>query len=158
MPIQICRAAVNFMPNESKQKKSTDQFKATILEKLTETAKSDKLFGKCFRKKNKNIDDCITYILETVQKSGCCGFTDDEVYGIAMHYYDEDEIETGKAVNYQVIVNHQVQLTAEEIAEAKKEARSHIFTEETRRLKPTTTVNKKPSNPESTVVQQASLF
>ena len=38
-------------------------------------------------KPTKNIDNCITYILNQVKKSGCCGFSDDEIFGMALHYY-----------------------------------------------------------------------
>ena len=39
------------------------------------------LFAKNYRNPAKNIDDCVTYILNYVQKSGCNGFTDGEIYG-----------------------------------------------------------------------------
>ncbi len=32
----------------------------------------------CAKKPNKNIEECITYILNEVQKSGCNGFDDDD--------------------------------------------------------------------------------
>ena len=41
---------------------------------------------------------------------------------MAVHYYDEDDIEVGKAVSCQVAVNHIVELTEEEKAEARQEA------------------------------------
>ena len=39
-------------------------------------------------KEHKNLDDCITFILNYVQQSGCNGFTDAEIYSLAVHYYD----------------------------------------------------------------------
>ena len=54
---------------------------------MEERALNDELFAVSFRKPNKSIDDFIIYILNTVQKSGCNGFTDDEVYSMAVHYY-----------------------------------------------------------------------
>ena len=70
----------------------------------------------------KNIDDCVTYILNYVQKSGCNGFSDGEIYGQAIHYYDENEIEVGKPIQCQVVVNHVVELTEEEKQEARRKA------------------------------------
>ena len=65
----------------------------------------------------------MTYILNQVQESGCNGFEDDEIYGMAVHYYQEEDIEVGKSVDYlQVAVNHVVELTDEEKAEARREA------------------------------------
>ena len=42
------------------------------------------------------MDECVTHILNYVQKSGCNGFTDGEIFGQAIHYYEENEIEVGK--------------------------------------------------------------
>lgn len=85
--------------------KSTDQFKEIIQSKLEEMASNDKLFAVSFKKKNKNIDDCIKYILNTVQKSGVCGYADEEIFGMAAHYYDEDDIKVGKSVNCKIVTN-----------------------------------------------------
>ncbi len=94
--------------------KGTDHFKRTIQMYLEQRAEEDALFAKNYRNPAKNIDDCVTYILNYVQKSGCNGFTDGEIFGQAIHYYDENEIEVGKPMNCQVVVNHVVELTAEE--------------------------------------------
>jgi hypothetical protein len=103
--------------------KSTAYFTRTILTYLEQRAETDPLFAKSFAKTDKNIDDCITYILNTVQKSGCNGFTDIEVYSMAVHYYDEDIIEVGNPMNScQIAVNHIVELTEEEKEQARKEA------------------------------------
>ncbi|MFR0676979.1 PcfK-like family protein [Dysgonomonas mossii] len=103
--------------------KSTAYFTRTILTYLEQRAETDPLFAKSFAKTDKNIDDCITYILNTVQKSGCNGFTDIEVYSMAVHYYDEDIIEVGNPMNgCQIAVNHVVELTEKEKAEARQEA------------------------------------
>lgn len=100
--------------------KTTEQFKETIENYLKEVAKKDELFAKSFEKKNKNIDDCITYILNEVQKSGCNGFDDAEIFGMAMHYFDEDEIEVGKPIEAKVIVNHSIKGDVKVKKEVKK--------------------------------------
>ena len=93
------------------------------------------LFAKKVCNPQKNIDDCITYILNTVQKSGYKGFADDEIYSMAVHYYEEENIEVGKLVNCRVVVNHQVELTPEEIAEMRQKAKDEVFRQEQDRLK-----------------------
>ena len=93
------------------------------------------LFAKKVCNPQKNLDDCITYILNTVQKSGYKGFADDEIYSMAVHYYEEENIEVGKLVNCQVVVNHQVELTTEEIAEMRQKAKDEVFRQEQDRLK-----------------------
>ncbi len=102
--------------------KTTLAFKNTIQAYLDGRALIDPLFAQSYAKENKNIDTCITYILNTVQKSGCNGFTDDEVYSMAIHYYDEDTLDTGKPINCSVVVNHTVELTQEEKEQARKDA------------------------------------
>ena len=91
--------------------KGTDHFKRTIQMYLEQRAAEDELFAKNYRNPAKNIDDCITYILNYVQRSGCNGFSDGEIYGQAVHYYDENEIEVGKPIQCQIAVNHVVEPT-----------------------------------------------
>jgi len=71
----------------SNTNKATDYFKATIQNYLEQRAQTDELFAPVFANPKKSIDDCVAYILNTVQKSGINGFTDDEVYSMALHYY-----------------------------------------------------------------------
>lgn len=54
---------------------------------------------------------------------------------MAVHYYEEENIEVGKLVNCQVVVNHQVELTPEEIAEMRQKAKDEVFRQEQDRLK-----------------------
>ena len=120
----------------------TDHFKRTIQAYLDSRAAEDKLFAASYNKPNKNIDDCATYILNWVQKSGCNGFSDGEIYSQAVHYYDEDDIEVGKPLQCQVVVNHTVELTEnhtveltdEEKAEARQQAIRQYQAEELRKL------------------------
>lgn len=84
---------------------TTDPFKETILNHLQEMANKDELFAKTFSKAYKNIDDCATYILNEVKKSGRIGFADDEIFNMAIHYYDEETVEVGKPITAKVIVN-----------------------------------------------------
>lgn len=65
--------------------KGTDHFKRTIQMFLEQRAAEDELFAKSYRNPAKNIDDCVTYILNYVQKSGCNGFSDGEIYNMIMH-------------------------------------------------------------------------
>lgn len=67
--------------------KVSEQFKSTIKAYLDNMAAVDSLFAPVYQKPTKNIDNCITYILNQVKKSGCCGFSDDEIFGMALHYY-----------------------------------------------------------------------
>lgn len=48
--------------------KATDTFKTTIKAYLDSRAVNDELFAATYAKEGKNIDDCVNYILNTVQK------------------------------------------------------------------------------------------
>ena len=101
---------------------------------LEQRAEEDALFAKKYRNPAKNMDECVTHILNYVQKSGCNGFTDGEIFGQAIHYYEENEIEVGKPMDCQVVVNHVVELTEEEKAEARQNAVRRYQEEELRKL------------------------
>lgn len=103
--------------------KSTNHFQNTIKAYLDKRAEIDLLFSFRYSLPEKKLEDCITYILNQVQKSGCNGFHDDEIFGMAVHFYDEDNIEIGKPMhNAQIAVNHVVVLTAEEKELARQDA------------------------------------
>ena len=131
--------------------KSTEHFKRTIQNYLEQRAQTDELFAPVFAKSNKNMDDCITFILNTVKQSGCNGFADDEIYSMALHYYDEDNIEVGKPLSCNVTVNHTIVLTEEEKAEARQRAMQRATDEAYAKLKQPA---KKSATPAVTANQQ----
>lgn len=114
--------------------KGTESFRETIKAYLDKRAQNDELFAVAYAKENKNIDDCITYILNEVKKSGCNGFADDEIYSMAVHYYDEDDLSVGSPISCKVVVNHTVELTEEEKVEARKNAIKQFQQEEIKKM------------------------
>lgn len=137
--------------------KGTEQFTRTIAEYLNQRAMTDPLFAPSLQKPHKNIEDCITYILSQVQQSGCNGFEDDEIYSMAVHYYDEDELEVGSRVGCNVVVNHTIVLTEEEKAEAREKAIKQYQAEELRKLQEAKRTKGK-ANTASEQAPQPSLF
>lgn len=134
--------------------KGTDIFKRTIHTYLVQRAANDELFAEKYANPQKSIDNCVTYILNTVQKSGCNGFANDEIYSLAVHYYDEDNIEVGKPMNAQVVVNHVVELTEEEKVQARKDAIQKVQDEAYNKLRQP----KKKATVKQTEVKQLSFF
>ena len=119
----------------AQENKATDYFKQTIQSYLQRRAQEDELFAPRYANPKKNIDDCITFILNYVKQSGCNGFADDEIYSLAMHYYDEDDIDIGKPLtNCKVVVNHTIVLTEEEKAEARRQAMQKATDEAYRKI------------------------
>lgn len=109
--------------------KASNHFKNTIKTYLDQRAETDVLFSFQYSKPTKNLDDCVTYILNWVKASGCTGFTDDEIFGQAVHFWDEDSIEIGEPIDCQVIVNHTVILTEEEKEQARQDAIQRAMSE-----------------------------
>ena len=72
------------------------------------------------------------------------------------HYYDEDDIGVGKAVSCQVAVNHVVELTEEEKAEARQEAIKQYQREELAKIQSRNARVKKTEN--TTTQVQPLLF
>lgn len=115
--------------------KSTEPFKKTIQDYLEKRAAEDNLFAVSFAKPAKNINDCVTYILNAVKTSGCNGFSDDEIYSMAVHYYDEDKIDIGKPISTNIVVNHHVELSDEDKKEARDKAKKTFEETQLRELR-----------------------
>lgn len=135
--------------------KGTEHFKRTIQAFLEQRAAEDELFAVNYRNPAKNIDDCITYILNYVQKSGCNGFSDEEIFGQVIHFYDEANIEMGKPIDCKVVVNHHVELTEEEKAQARRDAIKRAEDEAYAKLKQQ---REKATAKRTVTIQQPSLF
>ena len=116
----------------------TDHFKRTIQAYLDSRAAEDKLFAASYSKPNKNMDDCITYLLHWA-KSQCNGGN-----GIG-----------GKPIPGQVMVCG-VELTDEEKAEARQRAIRQYQDEELRKMQ---NRNKAKANQKTNAQQvELSLF
>ena len=123
--------------------------KEAIQSYLDERAKTDELFAVAYKKKNKSIDECCTYIMGEAKKRGnAVCMSDDEVFGLAVHYYDEVKATSS------VPETKPVKLTEEDERRAREEAIKRLAEEQYTLLK------KKPSRSkkEVTEVQQMSLF
>ncbi|WP_432714389.1 PcfK-like family protein [Pedobacter sp.] len=84
---------------------ASDIFTNIISTYLKNLAEKDPLFAVTLGKPKKSIKECITYILNEVKKSGRNGFGDEEVFGMAVHYYDENDVQPGPKINCTVVVN-----------------------------------------------------
>lgn len=134
--------------------KGTEVFKQTILSYLTKRANKDELFAESFAKPSKSIDECINYIFSEVQKSGCNGFADEEIYGMAVHYYDEDNIKDVKKNSCNVVVNHKVELTDHDKMAIQKKAAQDYYQQELEKQK---TRNQKTEKKKVQVEQELEL-
>ena len=101
------------------------EFTEAIKRYLDKRAQEDELFAKSYAKPSKSIETCIKYIVSEARKKGSAVYmSDEEVYGLAVHYYDEDAViidKTPVSVNVSV-PKPKVELTKEEKAKAKEQA------------------------------------
>lgn len=123
--------------------KGTRAFQETLEQYLSGMAQQDQLFADKFNNPSKTMEGCVNFVLSEVQKSGMNGFTDPEIYSMAVHYFVEEGIKDVPAMkDCQVVVNHQVELTAEEIEEMRQKAKEKVLADEVIRLR---NAGKKPS-------------
>lgn len=94
--------------------KKMNPFEVAIKAYLDKRASEDELFAKTYAKENKSIERCCLYIIGEAQKKAfntdkgkMAALPDAEVYGLAVHYYDEDDLDIDK-------------IPEQKVAEAKK--------------------------------------
>lgn len=74
-----------------------NEVKEAIKAHLDALAQKDPLFAAAYAKPGKNMDECFDYILGEVRKEGMAVYkSDQEVYGMAVHYYEEDDLKVSK--------------------------------------------------------------
>lgn len=128
----------------------TKNFQVVIKSYLEQLAELDAEFAEKYRVKENQIEQCCAYIISEMHnlaQNNVIGVTDDEVYGLAIHYYLEDDLEVNIQSYNQVLImsNQFVELSEEEKAEARKEAFKQYQAEELRKLRnrQTKTIEKK---------------
>ncbi len=138
---------------------ATNDFKKIIQSYLEERAKSDELFAVSYKKPGKSIDECCDYIIGEAKKRGnAVAMTDNEVFGLAVHYYDEDNIKVNEVSGgYKVSAPTatpipKVELTEEEKKAAHEAAIKRLSEEQYQLLR------KKPNKKKDAEVKQMSLF
>lgn len=112
-----------------------DKFEEAIKDYLDRRAAEDREFADMYNAEGKSIKGCCEYIIGEVQKSGRCGFSDEEVYGMAVHYYCESDLEEVSATaSVKVVVNHTIELEESEREELRERARREFLNAERKKL------------------------
>ena len=137
--------------------KASDNFKKTIQTYLENRALEDALFAERLKNEKKSFDECCNFILNTVKESGCVGFDDDEIYSIAVHYWDEENLDPKylKDIKARVVVNQTPKLTAEDMAKLEEKAREDFYQECLRKQRESLKPKKKVSTEN---IVQGTLF
>lgn len=108
--------------------KTVDPLMRPVQEYLEKRAAEDPQFAEKFNNPKKSLKECCKYIYGEAKKraggSSCVYIPPEEVFGMAVHYYDEDDIKvtgagyTGRAT----VAPKPVELTAEQKAKAEQAA------------------------------------
>lgn len=100
-------------------------FESAIKEYLDARAKEDVKFAEKYSNEKKSIEECCRFILGEMRKkakSGMYGATDEEVFGLAVHYYDEEDIKVEKNVSAEVVINREMTEEEKQQQDRRKEA------------------------------------
>lgn len=143
--------------------KTSNQFTEAIRQYFDARAKSDTLFAIRYANSTKSVEECCQYILNEVKRQGVNVMTNDEVFGLAVHYFDGDvsKEEIGNPINCNVVVTKDY-LTDEDKAELKAKAMEQYQAEQLRAIrkenapKPKTTASAPKAGSEINV--EPSLF
>ena len=113
-------------------------FNDIIADYLKQRAEEDTLFAPKFANPNKSIDECCRYILGEARKRGTAvAMSDSEVFGLAVHYYDEEDIKIEKvSAGCSVSSPRKVKLTEEEKKIAREVAIKRLAEEQYQFLHP----------------------
>lgn len=133
-------------------------FEERIETYLGKRAQSDGQFAQMFAKPGKTIEECCRYIFAEVSKMNtertrCLPVEDNIVYGLAVHYYDEDSITVDEEAAERVSAEadaigeeaDNIELTEEE----KQQARQLAIEREASRIIRQTEANKKAARERS---------
>lgn len=131
-----------------------NEFEKVIKEYLESRAKTDDLFAKSYAKEGKSIKECCNYIIQEVKKSGREGFADEEIFSMAVHYYDEDNIKVDKKTpNCRIVTNKKIEkkapqpkATPQPKPQPTKKEESNLFCQP--KEKPTPKAKNKPNKKE----------
>lgn len=97
---------------------------------LDAKAKDEALFAEMYKKPAKCINGCWAYIVGVAKKRGnAVCMTDDEVYGLAVHYYCEDDLKVSplpEGFNCKLSTSENVSLSDEDKARLKREAEAEF--------------------------------
>lgn len=113
-------------------------FEKSIKDYLDRKAAMDPAFGEKYNNpdRGKTIEGCCKYIICEVQKTKRQGFADVEIFGMAIHYFDEASVATpAKAPDCRVVVNKEVALSEADKEKLKAEAEEAYKRQEMERLR-----------------------
>ena len=117
-----------------KKNKTSNSFNQAIKAMLDKRAASDPLFAEAYKREGKSIKECCNYIINEVRRMKVNALTDEEVLGLAVHYYDEVDIKVSKAPACQVVVPATPEVTEARKAELQQIAEERFIEEQIKKM------------------------
>lgn len=113
---------------------------------LNEQAAKDEAFAAKWKATERTLQDCAAWIVEQVAQqfrdTGQMGYDDSDIYGMALHFFDEPELKAKGNMNFQgmIVCNSKMQYTPEPLSDAEKaeldaKAREQYQQEQLRKLR-----------------------
>lgn len=132
-----------------------EAFKKHIEAYINGQVEADPMFADIFKKSERSIDDCISYLLNWVKASGSQIVAKEEIYGQVIHFYTEN-LAPGTNIRAHVVCATRAQLTEEDKREAYQEALRQYQQNELAKLqananKPKTKPKTAPAQPQTTL-------
>lgn len=116
------------------ENKTTSSFNRVIKAMLDKRAASDPLFAEAYKREGKSIKECCNFIINEVQRMKVNALTDDEVLGLAVHYYDEADIKAETAPQCHVVVPAMPEVTEARKAEFQQVAEERFIEEQIKKM------------------------
>lgn len=112
-------------------------FAEAIKSYLDRRAAEDPQFAESYANPKKSIAECCDYIVSEIRRQNRTAMTDDEVYGLAVHYYDEADpgrIDKGIASRARIVIpgEEKERLMAEAIEEYTRQCIKEIKNRESK--------------------------
>lgn len=117
-----------------KKNKASNSFNQAIKAMLDKRAASDPLFEEAYKRDGKSIKECCNYIINEVQRMKVNALTDEEVLGLAVHYYDEVDIKVSEAPACQVVVPATPEVAEARKAELQREVEERFIEEQIKKM------------------------
>lgn len=145
--------------------KSNNAAIAAMQQMLQERCIAEPTFAIKMASTNKTFEGAVNYLCSQIQKSGLCMVDQETVLNILTHFYDEDSIEEGAPINCNIVVS-KPELTEEDKAELREEAKKQFQEGEVRRIRNEARAKEINTNPKPTThkaketasVNQPNLF
>lgn len=129
---------------ENKENQTSRAFNDVIKAMLDKRAANDPLFAEAYRREGKSIKECCNYIISEVKRMKVNALTDEEVLGIAVHYYDEADIKASTAPACHVVVPATPEVEEARKAELQQIAEERYIEEQMKKMQaPAKKVNKR---------------